>query len=146
MKKEFFKLDECEPLIRKTLEKGGTFKFYPRGTSMEPTIHAGRDMVVLSPLPDCLRKYQIVLYKRTNGAFVLHRIIKVKGSCCTMRGDNQFVSEPGIQKEQMIGMVTQIICNGDVIPVNDTRHRIAAALWVKTALPRRVWRHFFSCR
>lgn len=143
MKKEFIKLEEYEPVIRKILKEGGTFPFYPRGTSMSPFILAERDMVVLSPLPDRLKKYQIVLYKRDNGAFVLHRIIRINGSCCTMRGDNQFLSEPGIRRDQMIGIVSKIFCNDQPVNPNDTRHRITAALWVWTALPRRIWRHFF---
>lgn len=145
MKKEFFKLEECEPVIRKVLGEGGTFPFYPRGTSMKPFILAERDMVVLSPLPDRLKKYQIILYKRDNGAFVLHRIIRVNGSCCTMRGDNQFLSEPGIRRDQMIGIVTAISRNGRTVNPNDARRRITAAFWVWTALPRRMWRHFFPC-
>ena len=143
MKKEFIKLEEYEPVIRKILKEGGTFPFYPRGTSMSPFILAERDMVVLSSLPDRLKKYQIVLYKRDNGAFVLHRIIRINGSCCTMRGDNQFLSEPGIRRDQMIGIVSKIFCNDQPVNPNDTRHRITAALWVWTALPRRIWRHFF---
>lgn len=144
MKKEFYNLSECEPFIRAVLEKGGAFPFYPQGTSMEPAICAGRDMVVLSPLPGQLKKYQIVLYKRDNGAFVLHRIIHINDSSFTMRGDHQFLSEPGIRREQMIGIVTELVRDGRTIHINDTAHRILAVLWVRTAFLRRVWRRFLA--
>ncbi len=141
--KIFFTLAECEPLLRSTLAKGGAFRFIPRGTSMLPTIVGGRDMVELSPLPERLRKFQIVLYKRDNGAFVLHRIVRIKGDTFTMRGDHQYVNEPGIRREQLLGIVTRVTTPaGRILEMETAGARARAALWVHTAFFRRVWKHF----
>ena len=141
MKNEVFKLEECEPVMRKVLEAGGTFTFYPRGISMEPFIHQGRDQVRLAPLPENLKKYHIVLYKRKNGAFVLHRIIRKREDGYVFRGDHQFVNEYGVTEEQMIGIVTEIIRSGGVIRVNDRKQRFWAMVWVRTVLLRRIWKY-----
>ena len=76
MERECYNLRDMEPVIRKVLAEGGVFSFYPKGTSMEPTIHQGTDQVLLKALPEKLKSYQIILYRRANGAFVLHRIVK----------------------------------------------------------------------
>lgn len=141
MLKEKVKLENLEPTIRKILKEGGTFRFAPRGTSMQPFIWEGRYQVVIGPLPEGkLKKYQIVLYKRKNGAYVLHRIIEVKKDSYTMRGDNQFIKEKGIKKEQMIGVVIGIICDGKEQKLEGIAARGKVKIWVKTAFLRRVYR------
>ena len=70
------RLDDLMPVIRERLEAGETVEFMPRGVSMLPLLRQGRDAVVLSPLPERLRKYDVVLYRRRNGQYVLHRIVE----------------------------------------------------------------------
>ena len=139
MEREHFNLAEMEPMLRKILSEGGNFRFYPKGTSMEPMIHQGKDQVVLKPLPEKLKKYQMILYKRDNGAFVLHRIVKVNKDSYTMRGDNQFLNEPGIRREQMIGMVFEIVKPDVRINVESFRYRLKSAIWVESAGFRRIF-------
>lgn len=118
MKKQEIKLEQIEQTIRKVLARGGEFSFYPGGTSMQPFIVQGRDKVTLAALPDRIKKYDIILYKRENGTFVLHRVTGKKENAYIFRGDNQFSDEYGIKREQMIGRVTEIIRGDEVIPVN----------------------------
>ena len=126
MKKQEIKLEQMESTIRKVLTAGGSFSFYPRGTSMQPFIVQGRDKVTLAALPDRIKKYDIILYKRENGTFVLHRVTGKKENAYIFRGDNQFSDEYGIKREQMIGRVTEI--------------------WVNTVFFRRVKRFCLKCR
>lgn len=134
------KLEEFEPVIRKILAEGGNFQFAPRGTSMQPYIYQGRDQVVLAPLPEGkLKKYQVILYKRKNGAYVLHRIVKVKKDSYTMRGDNQFQNEKGIKKEQMIGLVTKVVRGEKEKSMETITARFTAMIWVKTAFLRKMY-------
>lgn len=137
MEREHYNLADMEPVIRKVLSEGGTFQFYPKGTSMEPMIHQRQDMVLLRALPEKLKKYQMILYKRKNGAFVLHRIVRIKKDSYTMRGDNQFILEPGIRREQMIGMVCSIIKPEGKIDAESFSYRVKSASWVETAFLRR---------
>ena len=146
MKKQEIKLEQMESTIRKVLTAGGSFSFYPRGTSMQPFIVQGRDKVTLAALPDRIKKYDIILYKRENGTFVLHRVTGKKENAYIFRGDNQFSDEYGIKREQMIGRATEIIRGDEVIPVNDIKHRMWAGFWVNTVFFRRVKRFCLKCR
>ena len=133
MQKIDMKLEEMEPVMRKVLAEGGT--------SMNPFLVQGRDCVVLAPLPERLKKGDAVLYKRKDGAFVLHRIVKIKNENYTMRGDNQFINEPGIRKNQMIGVVQEIRNADRKIRTDEKKYRIRVRIWMKTAFLRRCWRY-----
>ena len=140
-----YNLSDLEPILKRTLSEGGTFRFYPRGTSMLPTIKEGRDQVLLTALPDKLKKYQIILYKRADGTFVLHRIVKIKGDTYVMCGDNQQLLEYGITREQMLAMVCGIVCEGKTIDPESGEQRRKAAFWVETRVLRKNVRHIRGC-
>lgn len=136
MKKQCYNLSEVEPMMQRMLAEGGTFQFYPHGTSMLPLIKEVRDQVILTAVPEKLEKYQVILYKRKNDTFVLHRIVEVKettdGEEYTMRGDHQYQNEYGIRKEQMIGMVCGIVKNGKTVDPLHGLEYAKAVLWVNT--------------
>ena len=127
------------PLIRERLDAGSSVRFYPLGTSMLPMLRQGQDAVVLSPLPEQLHRFDLPLYRRDNGQYVLHRIIALSDTCTCM-GDNQFLPEPGIRREQMIGIVTAFTRNGREYQVTDLRYRLYCRLWHHTRPLRRAWR------
>lgn len=122
-------LEELMPLIREQLSSGHSVQFSPKGTSMLPMLREGMDRVVLSPLPAELKKYDLPLYQRRDGKYVLHRIVGV-GETYAMLGDNQFTREPGIRREQMIGVVTTFYRGKKVHSVNELPYRIYCRLWV----------------
>lgn len=140
MERESYNLRDMEPVMRKVLAEDGVFPFYPKGTSMEPTIHQGTDQVLLKALPEKLKKYQMVLYKRSNGAFVLHRIVRIEKDSYTMRGDNQFFDEPGIRREQMIGIVCGLQTPKGEVDTENFLHLVKSALWVESAGIRKILR------
>lgn len=130
-------LIELLPLIREVTEKGGTFRLYPMGRSMLPTIQPGRDSVLLAAL-DKVHRGDAVLYRRKSGQFVLHRIIHIdpKTGLMTMRGDNQFYKEPGIAKEQLIAKVTAIYRGEKKLDCNSAKHKAYLAFRSCTYFPR----------
>lgn len=115
-----FSMKDLEPLIRETLEKGFTFTLMPRGTSMLPLIREGLDSVILSPLPEDIRPGDIILYKRDDGKFVLHRVIKKAKDTYTMCGDNQAVLEKRILRSHMIAVASGIIRDGEEITFSES--------------------------
>lgn len=125
--------------IREALSGGSTVSFVPGGTSMLPMLHPGRDTVVLSPLPQKLRKYDLPLYRREDGQYVLHRIVKA-GNTYTCIGDNQFMPEKDLVHEQMIGLVTGFVRNGRKYTVTSFGYRVYCRVWHYSRLPRRCWR------
>ncbi|MBQ6893784.1 MAG: S24/S26 family peptidase [Clostridia bacterium] len=94
-------LNELYPLIVEVIENGGEFRLYPRGTSMEPLIHAGDDSVMLGSAEN-IKNGDVLFYRRKNGAFVIHRLIEKRDNTFTMCGDHQKALEYGILPTQVI--------------------------------------------
>ena len=100
-------MNEMVGLIEEVISSDGEFRLYPKGTSMLPLIRQGKDSVILVK-PSLLSKGDIILYKRENGQFVLHRIIKIKGDDLIICGDNQSDLETGIKTSDVIAKVKAV--------------------------------------
>jgi hypothetical protein len=123
-------LSEIDPLIRETVASGGTFRITVTGTSNQPTLKGGRDEVTLSRVGETLRRYDLPLYRRDNGQYVLHRIVAVRRdgtyTCC---GDHQWHPEPGIRRDQIIACVSSICRKGREFPVTARSYRLWVRVW-----------------
>lgn len=127
------------PLIREYLAAGKTVKFSPRGISMLPMLRQGIDSVVLSPLPERLKKYDLPLYQRDDGKYILHRIVKA-GETYTCIGDNQFEFEPNVRHDQMIAVVTAFYRGDEFHSVTETAYRVYCRFWHYSRGLRHFWR------
>ena len=134
-----YRLDDLMPLIRESLAAGRSVRFSPRGVSMLPMLRQGRDSVRISPAPEKLRKFDLPLYQRKNGQYVLHRVVDV-GDTYTCIGDNQFVLERGIAHDQVIGVVTACCRDGREIRVDAPGYRLYCRLWHGFRPLRYFWR------
>lgn len=132
-------MEDLSCLMEDVFVQGGTFRFIPLGRSMLPTIREKKDTVILqNPERKVPGKYDVVLYKRTNGQFVLHRITGISNGRYTMCGDNQYITEPGIEKEQILGVLTSFIRNGKQISSDAFLYRCYSVIWTKTRFIRRI--------
>ena len=122
------RLAQVFPLMQERIANGESVQFTPQGTSMRPTIYGGRDQVVLSALPEKLNKYDLPLYRRDNGQFVLHRIVKV-GDTYTCIGDNQFMYETGVRQDQMLALATGFYRKGKFYRTDSFSYQIYSRLW-----------------
>ena len=141
---EIFLADAIEA-IDEVLASGGTFRIYPRGKSMLPLIVEERDSVVLSREKDVpLKKYDIAFYRRRDGHFVLHRVMRVENDgTYTMCGDNQLVYERGITPAHIIARVCEITRNGKSIKLDGFFYSAYVFFW--SVKPIR-WMAFFPRR
>ena len=96
---------------------------------MAPLIQQGRDLLVIERAQGRLKKYDVPLYRRDSGQYVLHRILKVRKNDYVMCGDNRYKKEFGVSDSQIIGVLTTIIRNGRELSVNDKQYRIYVHLW-----------------
>lgn len=107
MKRRSIPMEELYPLLQAQMEAGGQCLLPVTGSSMLPALRQGRDTVVLRR-PAALRKGDVVLYRRADGRFILHRIIRREGRgffCC---GDNQFTGEY-VESGQILAAVTAVV-------------------------------------
>ena len=118
-------------IIEEVLNSGGEFLLSPKGTSMLPLIVQGKDRVVLKKYDTSEpKKHDIIFYRRTDGTFVLHRIVKkAKDGTFVLCGDNQLVLEKGIATEQIIGYVTAIHKEDQILSISSLRYRIYVHIW-----------------
>lgn len=132
-------MDELVPLIRERLAAGQSVSFSPKGTSMLPMLRQGRDGVVLSTPPSALKKYDIPLYQRDDGHYILHRVVKA-GDTYTCIGDHQFEEEPGVRPDQIIAVVKTFTRDGREISVENVPYQVYCRLWHWSRFPRRCLR------
>ena len=111
------------------IEKSGKIIYTNVGDSMMPFIKQGRDVLVISRAEGRLKRYDVPLYKRDSGQYVLHRILKVRENDYVICGDNRWSKEYGITDRHIIGVLTGVIRNGKEIRVTDRKYRIYVHLW-----------------
>lgn len=122
---------EIAPVIKEVVDGGGNFTLGVTGISMCPLFWENRDSVILSK-PDKIKKFDIILYKRSNGHFVLHRIVKIKNNIYSLCGDNQNVIEYPIYPEQVIAKVIGFIRKGKVYKTSDFIYKLYVFIWGHT--------------
>ena len=71
------------------LEKSGKLIYTNVGVSMRPLIKQDRDLLVIEKPKGRLKKYDCPLYKRPNGQYVLHRVVKVCDDGYVILGDKR---------------------------------------------------------
>ncbi len=131
---ESIRFADIEPIIRETLDMGKSFRLEPFGSSMHPTIREGVDAVYIKKPSGRIKKYDIAFYKRDNGAFILHRVIKATKAGYILCGDNQFIPEHGISDRHIIGVVTEIERDGRLILAESPEFSAEAKKIVKNRL------------
>lgn len=137
------------------IQGSGYLLYWNVGDSMLPLIRQGRDLMEISRKPEGrLKKYDVPLYKRDSGQYVLHRILKVRKEDYVLCGDNRWQCETGILDRHIIGVLTGVIRDGKKFSLTDWRYRLYVHLWcdlfyLRAVLlwcrdvPRRIKRKFY---
>ena len=127
-----FDLAEYVPLIVEVIESGGEFRLFPRGTSMLPLLRQGKDSVILVKCPEQPKKRDIIFYKRPNGQFVLHRILKrATDGTYILCGDNQTKPECDVRESMMIARAVSMTVNGHTFSCDSEKYRKWVKKWLK---------------
>ena len=100
------------------------------GDSMMPLLREGQDLMIIEPRPEgrC-KRLDAVLFKRPNGKYVMHRILKVRKNDYVICGDNRCKREFGVPDDWIIGILTGVIRDGKTIPVTNRRYQLYVHLW-----------------
>ena len=103
------------------IREKGVLVYTNVGDSMYPLIQQG-DLLEIRAVTGRLKKYDIPLYKRDSGQYVLHRIIKVRKDDYLLCGDNRRWIESGVTDRHISGVLRAVIRNGESIAVDDKRY------------------------
>ena len=133
--------------IEEELERSGKILQTTIGDSMEPMLQYRQNIVVIEKADGLLNKYDLPLYRRPNGKYVLHRILKVRKNDYIICGDNRIRRET-VPHEWIIGVVSGYYKGKKFISVKDRKYLLyvhiwcdfyyvrAALLWLKSTLAR----------
>lgn len=126
-RREVIPMAELMPVISSALEEKKPVEMTVTGNSMMP-LFLDRISVVRLTCPDDLKTGDIVLYKRNDGHFVLHRIVKVHGGLYDIVGDNQFAVDRNVSKEDIIALVDGFSRDGKRWQSSDGLYRVLLPL------------------
>lgn len=123
-------MEDVAHLVQVQLTSGGIAQLNVTGYSMMPLLRHRRDRVQLAPVTGEEKAGDVVFYRRENGKYILHRIIRVSPDgyiCC---GDNQAEKEE-VSRQQLIAVMTAFTRKGKRYPITCLGYRVYTALWVK---------------
>jgi hypothetical protein len=123
--------------IDESFEKFGSYTDTVHGDSMYPFIRQEIDYVTVLPAPKKLNKYDVVLFKRPTGQYVLHRITKIKHNSYIICGDNRFLRED-IPNKWVVGILESVSAPGRKTIMTDDKQVRYAKCVVRSYWIRRV--------
>ena len=120
-------MEAIKPLFR----EGYALKICPSGRSMIPFIRGGRDEVLLrSAINARLKRGDIVLYTRTDGIHVLHRVHHIHGELFYLLGDAQTQVEGPLKRSSIQAVAASITRKGREIKCDNRLYRMFSSIWL----------------
>lgn len=108
------------------------------GSSMRPLLRSKLDAVLVVRNQGLPRRGDVVLYKRVAGEYALHRVVAVEGNHLSLRGDNQYALEAGIDADQVLGVARYFYKNKRSFSDSNGWYRCYVLLWTALYPFRRV--------
>ena len=125
IKKVNVTMSSLSPIIFEMLEEHVDITMKVTGSSMHPLLINKRDSVILTKCDRYnLKKGDIPLYRRNNGKFVLHRIVRTHENSYDLCGDNQYIIEKNVSKKNVIAVVKAFERNGKFYSCDDSFYKI----------------------
>lgn len=122
-------MEELSGLLRLQIDRGGSAPLTVTGFSMLPMLANRRDRVYLTRLTHDPRRGDVILYRRENGQYVLHRVIYPEDllgcQCC---GDNSWTLEL-VHRTDILGIVHAFQRKGKDYTVRAPAYRLYSYLW-----------------
>ncbi len=110
------------------------------GYSMQPLIRYAKDPVTVSQICRPLKTGDIVLFRRHDGVYVMHRIKKITDDRIITIGDNCLHEDAPIRHDQVCGLAVRTVRNGRSIRLDSRGQRMYGKLWMMSLPMRRpVW-------
>ena len=119
------------PVLVDLAEQGQTVSLTITGNSMSPFLVHGRDQISFRKPEGPLKRGDMALFQRRNGAYIMHRICRVdpEGNYYLV-GDGQQNIEGPIAPEQIRGVVIRVCRKGTWLGPGDFWWRFFAGPWL----------------
>lgn len=117
--------------LKEALEQCGYAVFIPEGNSMLPMIRPGKGCVVIKASNE-YGIYDVVLYRRKSGRYILHRIVGRDAAGYILCGDHQSALEYGIDRSQILGKVIKWERGKHVHTPEGSVYRLYVTAWCRT--------------
>ncbi len=143
-----YSMEELAPLILDFIGRGKQVIITGKGNSMLPLIRSGKDHIKLSSCStEILLPGDVVMYRRTNGSYVIHRIVSVEpDGTFTMKGDSQTWTERGITRQQIVAEAVSVFRPEKEITKNNKLYKVYAKFWTKSHIIRAAYELFLKLK
>ncbi len=121
-------LNQLLPVMEELLSNNMEVTFVTNGTSMMPLLKS-KESVTVKRVQQ-YKKGDVVLFKRLDESFVLHRIIKIKGDTVYTEGDSLLTKDEPIKKEQIIGKAVAFIRSNGTLKETDFKYKLYKIIYV----------------
>lgn len=102
------------------------------GNSMLPFLKENRDKVILTKFASPAKKGDILLLKRPDGSYILHRATKVIDNKIWLTGDFQSVTEGPFDDSLVIAKVIKVRRNNKWYNKNSHLWQFYSKIWIRT--------------
>lgn len=119
------------PLISEIIQQGQSIRIIVSGDSMYPLLRDGIDSVELTKGSfEGLSCGDIVMIQRTNGQYIMHRVIRKEADCFYMVGDAQQWIEGPLYPNQLVAVVTALWRKDTHISCSNPILRVYSVTWL----------------
>ena len=127
---KFVKSTELFPIIKEIFDNNSIACIAVTGMSMYPFLREKIDSVELSP-PDFkgMNRGDIVLIRREDGEYVLHRVVRKNRDHFYIAGDAQQLIEGPLHRDQLVAVVTSVRRREKKIKCNNFIWRLLSSIW-----------------
>lgn len=113
------------------LEEGKIVRISVTGMSMAPFLHEKKDSVNLTKADySKITRGSIVLVQRTDGVYVMHRVIKKNNEHFFMAGDAQQWIEGPLLPSQIKAVVESVYIGEYEVSCNNPVWRLSSSIWL----------------
>ena len=116
---------------KEQLNQKGTIAIIPGGNSMWPTLKHHGQAVIIKQKTQRLKKYDVALFTRLDGKYVLHRVIEVLDDGYVFGGDSLLYTEK-VLEEQVFGVMIGFYDKQNYVEVDDEKYIKRVEKWYKS--------------